>query len=857
MGEVFTLTFNDNGVKESIVLENEPIGYDSVNFSLEQEEDRYGRDVYFAGNAQFQLEFTEDAHFEVFDKLVDFYDRFGFESDVVMTIQIGQETFIGNLDFLTSEFNGHDHFKFNVLQQTKEALVKKRVDLVVDLFADKDMDGNPSTPATKQQMLLPAKLIYRESVWENPEPTSIPIGFGVINYSSSTTKSDIKNTLSFIPGYYPESFTNMQSFQMLNAITDLLDLELSIQYNGSWIRGNLISQLNRFQLVIRKGLVASNQQEWDDGEFYLIEDINMFSNNQIFLQDKTVKFSDLFIDPVVRNGEGIWIYFYSKIFIDPGQMFYNNIKYTIKAYEQNFDVITPCVSIFDACEKVIRDISGLSINFPMAKSGELKNHFIFSGNMVRGINKPFLVSFEDLKKWFPELNLDYEIMANETVYIGHYKDFYTNNEIDAIDNVAFDSYGEFQNEVYALNKLTYKYNKYQSQKENTEEDTNDIVHGEAEYHVQNIQVENGKNIEVSFVRDPFLLQETINTALKESDNKATQDDDTIYIIDGANMNTADYNKIKTSMLYHTQVSSNRLKLSNNGNFRWDLLGITLTSTFEITTTQNRGVYLVVGINPSELLLIVKSPYPNNITFIGEAFTAFKYTINQNNVKLKPFVYSNGGIATIEGVKSPETYANLRFSIGLNLRNYWREFISATSKNLKPVQQIKYINNKEYFNTFVTPFHKESDDIFIRTPLLDTKIIETKLIIDFERYLRICKVLRSTDRGFIRTFNPRMQPVYIYPQNMSAIHKSSGLKEVTVKGEVKFVPVQVDITKTGGMYNIWIHRFMTFSMRIDGEYIIFLDANNVAFFRRSHYTNVKVNGLNYGSALEVINAVNAL
>lgn len=96
-------------------------------------------------------------------------------------------------------------------------------------------------------------------------------------------------------------------------------------------------------------------------------------------------------------------------------MNYKNIKFSAKAYKETFDVITRSVNLYDTTKKVIKDISGMDVVLPIAQARELKNHYIFSGNMVRNIDKPFLLSFENLQKWFPEINLDYEIMSDKRI----------------------------------------------------------------------------------------------------------------------------------------------------------------------------------------------------------------------------------------------------------------------------------------------------------------------------------------------------------------------------------------------------------------------------------------------------------
>lgn len=868
--EIFEMIFNDNGNITTIELEHEPVGYDAIDFNLNQEDDRYGRDWFFAGNGNIMLELTEHSNPTAFYKFDEVYQKYGFESDIKFRVTDGNESFIGNVDLLAVEYNGHDTFKFSVNQETEEALIKKRSDLVVDMFATEDLDGNTSAAPPIKNLLLPAKEIYRESVWENKTgneefivngfPTGVNV-FSHLNYSSTATKLEIKNTLGFIPysgiGGWNELNANTK---IIEAKTDLIQSAIEIEYDGSSIETIPGSNYVQVLLIIRKGINATSQSEWLSGEFHTADNY-IATNGVVPFQNKILNFKNMFSNPVVKTGEFINIYFQVQG-NDTGIFKYNNIKFTIKSYEQTFDVVTPAISIYDATKKLVKDISGLDVVFPMAQSGVLKNNYIFSGNMVRNVQKPFNISFDDLKKWFPELNLDYEIMSNNTVYIGKREDYYTDNEIDVFDNVAFDGYMETQNQRYALNKFSYKYSKYQSQKENTEENTNDIVHGEAEYHINNVQVEDEKAIEVEFVRDPFMLQETVNKALSENQSKATQDDDTIFIVDATNMTTSDYNKTKTAVLSHS-IQNGILSLSNDGSFSWLLLGILFNTNFQILSQQNNGVYLINNVTDTVLELI-----PNvsgQMTFTGEVFTSFKYTISSSYVNMKPYffptfinpLWSLSTIQSVLNIKSPQTFANLRFSIGLNIRNYYKDFISTAVKTGVEPKQIKYINNALYENNAYNPKHYENADISLVDPILDTKVIETTLIMDFSRYMRMCRILRSNDRGFIRTFNPKGEPICLYPKQTTATYKTSRLKEVKITGELKNVPEQINITKTGGLYNIWIYKFQTFEIVIQGDYLIFKDSNQIPFYKKSHYSDIKVNGINYGSSQEVLTAINAL
>src|SRR5690606_26208021 len=168
MGETFEITINDNGIIEDIPMYNEPVGYDSVDFNLQQEKGRYGRDISFAGG-EIELEFTPMAHPEVFDKIVEQFEKHGFEADVTLKIMVGNREFKGNLDFLTAKYNGYDNFKCMMLQESKSTLLKRRSDLPVDLFSDKDLDENDSLPVETENVFIRGVETAVSSKWDNPD----------------------------------------------------------------------------------------------------------------------------------------------------------------------------------------------------------------------------------------------------------------------------------------------------------------------------------------------------------------------------------------------------------------------------------------------------------------------------------------------------------------------------------------------------------------------------------------------------------------------------------------------------------------------------------------------------------------
>ena len=125
----FFLNFkNDNTGRVEI---SEPVKFDSANFVIEQDKKRYGRDVFY-GNEEVSLEFYkgiyENGLTHEFERLIQYYNDFGFESEVEFIVQLDNIDFVvGILDFELAETDQIEYFKTKVIQNTKQAIVKRRV----------------------------------------------------------------------------------------------------------------------------------------------------------------------------------------------------------------------------------------------------------------------------------------------------------------------------------------------------------------------------------------------------------------------------------------------------------------------------------------------------------------------------------------------------------------------------------------------------------------------------------------------------------------------------------------------------------------------------------------------------------
>lgn len=843
---------------------SEPIGFDGIDFNLEQEPKRYGRDLVFSGGSV-NFTFTKHRHFEAYKKLMEYDSIYGFESDVEFILEQQGKTFIGNLDFFESNKDTHNAFECMVLQKTSEALIKKREDIVVDLFSTKDLDDNDITAVVSENILIKAKPLYQVSKWIFSEPTqdfSTQSGYQTMNPIQQLDLREINNSLTWLtPAGFgnQSSFNRLKTFKLINAKSTLKNSTIRVDLTGSifsWGGTNVSSTNNAsLGLYIKIGLNPTGQDYWDSMNTLYIPIV--FENNQVS-GSKNLGVYEVSL-PEMPVDYNIFLYFEQRFDQTntgaSGVFAKTNLKngssVTINANSFGYDTVTKAVKVGDAIKQVVKSIAGLDVVFPMTDANNtLFNHYIFNGNYVRGLyEKPFYLTFKDIKAWFTELNLDFEIMNDSKVYIGTRTDYYTNNEIDVIDTVQFEGYKSYYNERFGLNKFDYAYKNYQAKKENTEEGTFDNVHGESEWHINNKQVENEEVIEVEFIRDPFLLEETKNKALSETKITATQDDDKVFIIDCENMfYPYDYFQNRSATLYHQVLNDGLdwyLILKNDGSFRFDLLGISSIYPFDVLTDDNRGQYDLVEVTENQIKL--KAGYNTQIplTFNGESYTNFTYMLKRDvNIMNKT---SKVGYEIIN-IRNPETYSNLDFTIRQNIINYWLDFLStANIYSQKNIKNTKYLNNPDFGYRLLgaTEYIYEKDDIVtLSNPILTPRLVDMTCILSFERFINICDTLRSTTRGFIRTFDVQGNPLYLYPQKMAFIFKDiqQDRHELKLTAEVKHLPNEINITKVGGKYKVFVHDLDKLTYENKNGVITFFDDNGIRIFKPLNFSSIKLNGV---------------
>ena len=872
--EIFKLSFITTD--EGTLTIDEPTGFDSADFTLQQEDKRQGRDISFAGG---ETEFTFYPYRNhYFEKLVYYYETFGWESQVQLIIETANgDNIIGDLDFYEAKTDLLTYFSCKVVQVQKEALIKKRNDIKVDLFSDKDLDDNDILPLETEGVLVLAKAIKQVSRWETPSPFiqefKAEQGAATIYYNFtpaiSLKKADIDETRVPFPNYtyliYGDSNDffefNFEHIVAKNNLTNLkieisnLDFTLSPTEFGDFDGSRYI-----FNLQIRTGTDLENPTS----RIIVFEgDNNSAPIGSTYTNTNTYTH----VIESLPRGHKLGIYFLYGMQILGADSFaniklntvINSMDIDISVEAKSYNTVVPSLRLYDAISQNVKSISQLPTTFPFAQqNGEMWNQRVLNGNMLRGITTktlddgtvitlPFYLSFKDIEEWLPEIFGDYEI-SDSGVYFGLYADFYRNHESGVFETVKFDDYEKSFNPRYAINHFKYGYSKYQSQKENDVENTYDIIHGESEWHVNNGKVENKKEIKIAFVRDAFLIAETQKKGLAESETTATQDDDTIFILDTREREDNEGYFEETDFLQHS-FADGKLTLTNLGEFSWILLGLRAGSGFNIIGGDpNAGAYIVAESTNRKLILTpLSSGTPNNN---GERSTAFRYWVS---LEAAPYqTTGNIGFNISDNINDPETFTNLKYSIKRNIIRFYSQYLATCNLwSNKLIKNTFLKNNKAAILSYQGLTTIEDESFLPELPILDTFKHKVTVITDFATYKALEDDIR-TNRGFIRVVDRNEFVLRVFPQELKFVNNGNE-GELMIIGESKYENSLINIAYGGLPYLLINDYHITTKIIFEekNEKFSIFDEFKMRLFKPAFWHKITVNGKNAETKQELI------
>lgn len=881
-GLTFFLQFNNIDSFGEVPIEiTEPVKFDGATYIVEQDSERYGRDISFM-NESIDLFFYK-GFYDVtenplmlpngtivynltmgYEQLIETRKRFGFEANVLFGIRKnGLDFILGNLDFENAETDEYSYISCKAIEDSAKSIIKAYSDINVDVFSDENLDGEEITPLQTFNFLTKAKPIEQNSAWicgndfdETFNAGSVSIIGGTdtsyfyYNTCQQVVNYGVENTLSFLDSFIEayidgnDDEKHAQNFKYVEAQNTLTNVEIkfsNIQFSQGMDTDNNGNGYGDNYLTVRAGADFENPD---------------FIQNVI---DVRVRDDDpplnLNIDeyivniPFLERGSFIWIYFKTTLRqssssplaqIDAHTTI-NKFNIDVKASATSIDSISKATRYIDLFKQNVKSMNGYEVIAPRFDvGGEFYNQVAMSGNLIKGRDDvPFYVTWKDLTEGLQEVNADYQILDDNKVFIGQFPDFYANNEIAVLDTIPDDTAKTSFNQRFTLNECKFEYNNYET--DDDEEDTIDAFQTSSQWLFPNKQVENVKEIQLKQVRDAFKIEKTRIEAIKST--TATNEDYKLFLMDMVTLSPG-ANNIVVVPLTHFINDDDNLQLLNDGSFSWLLLGFNIGDSIELLNTDNEGVFEVLDFTDSIITL------SGGNEAIEETLTRLKYYYSNVNYTNR----TNEGFTSILNLLNPDNFANLRYTIKRNMK-HWYSYFATVGKywQNKQLRNTEFINNgalSTMYGSETVPTVEDAniDVVDFGEPILTDNIYTLRLVVDYETMVSVFKAMNTINEddtlgGYIRTFNNNGKVLNLYPQKMEY---EPATETLTLTGEEKYTSDILEISTKGNIINInrTAHEIDTDGLKwfeISNDYIILYDDNNLPITNEVRYDKVTVNG----------------
>jgi len=861
----------------------EPINFDASSFIVEQDNKKWGRDIY-KGNEEISLyfgnEIGEPLAFERvlnngmilrhknsgLDLLLQINKELGSEAVVYWKLQFGTELLLFELDFGTAKTDDLTYIELKVIQNLEQAKIKRREKVKIDAFATKDLDDNTIAPITTKKLFMKAKPIVELSKWGEKDieglsvissgngfthDLAIPLSNALINYEIGDSFApfdifwggkdlDINTVRRYI---YDNKF--------LTAQTDLTNIKVTIK------KLSISGATSQGRIYLRYGTTFFDS----DGNFisagntpttYLENELNFIS-----ITEEDYEFTI----PFMTVGESLWIdtsMFFSSSSLMGVSMQYTNFKVEeikITTTSTAISSVINAVRYIDLIEQNYKAIGATPVIAPKFDvGGQFYNNFCFNGKLIRQItNEPFYLELTDTLESLEEFCADSQVNEGNN-YIGQYTDFYSNVDLGGFIIAPDKDFTIEKNERYLINKFTFGYKKYQ--KDNDEANTLDAIHTDSEWYLPNNKSQNEKKITLPFARDHYLAEFLRRRATNNT--SADIDDDTIFIFDVIELAPNSRESFTAVLKYQQSDDDNTFKLLANESFSWNLLGFNVGNTIKV----NGVDYLVLEITNTLLTLQWAG---------GDAQGEQVFTIDYPLTNVQYTIRTDEGLTFSENLLNADVYGNLRYSIKHNVK-YWNHYLSTAGK---------FIPSKEITNSYFkangsckTKFTDDAEIVGENEPIvisdiaeqkiLSQNIIKTTVTASFDRVKQLLNGLQTinvdnTIGGFVRIQDQNGRIVKGYAKKLDSLWKYEEIAfELEERNESDFLY----IVFSGGIFTINEVGYSTKTFtekryNIFNDFIQFFDENNVFLCNRTKYNQVRLNGVVYDSADELAIAIDLL
>lgn len=608
-----------------------PIGFNTINIGVEQEEEGYARHLTFGDSATFKFTHRiKQKYGHQFERIVQEFKERGHESRIEIHVY-DNDNFVFSAELQTEnvETNFLDYFTCPVNIQSYKKIIESREEVEVNVLDNLSIDNRPITPLTLTDLRLKPKQIQTISEYSTPDevtPLWIKQGTSVRGFIFGIKlRGEINNSLTYTPT------ANIDDYGVIEG-----------DYN--WFYGTLIqtAQPARINIVlenVRANVFTLNPPASPEFRLRMCYRISQFDDNdnvvnvivgETVIPPETASEQELFIShwesgiiDLPENSKITFYIFYNRS-ADRDTQFLEVFPGGIIRFE-SIDIYpesrTQSAPLIDLGKQIIKSITNdeVSINNSIFESGRYAPVHALSGYLVRSFppfnpldreneeNKKFIATWSGFVNCLRNIfNCDWQLIDNKINILQH-QEFYKDVEAYRFEKpISIKKFKIKNNERIQKNKLEYNYSTYEDNKDNTI----DSIHTESSYYLPDTRLSDTESKEISYIADAYKIEYARREELIEEGTRSKVDDDNIYLIDTYKTNnamrmnaTTEYaqatNVFSADTMYNLRLSLKRLLIDN---FRYYLSNLTQLIKGSIvlknTYFKNNGLGTTRGVNDS-------------------------------------------------------------------------------------------------------------------------------------------------------------------------------------------------------------------------------------------------------------------
>lgn len=877
----FYLRFKNDNYEMQI---EEPFLFNAFSHSMERKNNKFAVDVcLFAENTS--LYFTDSAYskteeFEDIDgtvmfnlthglkRIIDSYNEYGPDGEIELKVlYLGDILTVCDFDLEDIETDLVSFFKCGFIENNIRSKHKIREDdIIIDMYADKDLDDNPITKLVPKKVLLKSKSTFANSKWVQADipytnsgapdnkTNKIPAGadYQYFNFSKGVVEDGIEDTLVPSPLKYSNTFIETQdgTMKMIDCKTAKKETKLIIRSDVKYfhVQNGRTGFANVSSLELRV-VVTYGTGIGDNYSFTLFTQTFSGTTPQSITVPPVIEFD---FPQTLNEGEFVTVYWHFSwdsgtvaLSIDYDQIdlytrvVFNDCVMEMTTVETSINSVVQGTLWIDSLKQSAKIISGLEVDAPRIDvGGEYYKTLIANGGGIRNIsNIPFNIKAKDLFEMGEMLAQDYQI-TEDKILVGEYVDFFSETKLGTFDIKPDEKFQWNTNKDYRVKTFDYAFKNYEQDRQ--EQRTLDAVHTQEQILFPNKKPIGTKKIEIPQIVDAYKIDSLRRLGIdpETKDSSLTDDTDLVMlkIIEIEPDHWEDYIGMMT-----ISVVSGGIKIYTE-NFRWDKIGVGLTSQFRVQGGNNGGTYRVLAIETSVITL-------ERLIGFGQksetALTNIVYTLEDVAYKSE----TDELFEIVTGVLSKDTYTNMFYSKGRNILK-WLPYL-ATCAMRYPNSELK-VSFLKSNQDLQSKLYTDTSILVEKDPIPLSRIAESKVVTDREFTVTVYLEQPTDIIGIFNSMNIRNPDGSI--GGYFEFLDNKGNKVNGYPKKLDFIPVENKVEATclekyipfNGVVNLIDSEKSLYSQyaAFNGVYITLYYANDALFVLEKRFTKIRINGVTY-------------